>query len=420
MQKYLTKQSLHSTLINESPTTDLGLIITIPCRDEPHVAATFNSLKNCTLPACAVEVILLINDAENDTAIIKSQNKNTLDFAQDFAKKHNSPRLKFFAIHISDIPKKQSGVGTARKIAMDEAIRRFILVENSTGVITGLDADSLVQENYFTTVFDYFKKDEKCQAASIHYEHPLAGDDFPTENYAAILTYELHLRYYVHAKRAAGLPTAFQTVGSSMAVRANAYAAQGGMPRKKAGEDFYFIHKFTGLGGFREIRNTTVIPSPRISTRVPFGTGKAIGDILKGNPYLTHAPASFDDLHLFFLKVEDLYEKEFAEINENLPATIKAFLEVENFSVKLQEIKNNTNSKPAFIKRFFAWFDAFRAMKYVHYVRDNFYADMPVKEAVREWLVLQNIKTKEEAKAMTEREMLEYFRKEDGQQVPDA
>jgi len=81
LQKYLNKRSLHPILIQESPTADLGLVVTIPCRDEANVVATFDALKNCTLPTCATEIILLINDAENDTEIIKAQNQETLVFA---------------------------------------------------------------------------------------------------------------------------------------------------------------------------------------------------------------------------------------------------------------------------------------------------------------------------------------------------
>ena len=415
MQDYLRKSALHPTLIKSEPAADLELIITIPCRDEPDIEATFLSLKGCDLPDCSTEVILLINDSVVDTDEIRAQNQKTLEYAQAFADKHNKPRLKFFPLYFSDIPKKKSGVGCARKIAMDEGLRRFVALERPRGIMTGLDADSLVDKNYLTAVYDYFSKDEKCQAASIHYEHPLEGEDFPFENYAAILTYELHLRYYVHALRAAGLPTAFQTVGSSMAVRANAYAKQGGMPRKKAGEDFYFIHKFTGLGGFREITETTVIPSPRISTRVPFGTGKAIGDILEGKPYMTHAPASFVDLKVFLSQVETLYSEGYEVIKDDLPKAIFDYLESEDFSGKMKELKGNTNSKAAFIKRFFVWFDAFRAMKYVHFVRDNFYDDMSVENAVREWMIIQKLKSEDEIQKMSEKDFLLFFRDLDGQ-----
>ena len=81
------------------------------------------------------------------------------------------------------------------------------------------------------------------QAASIYYEHPVAGLAFSENLYEGIANYELHLRYYVWALRSIKFPYAFQTVGSSMLCRASSYVRYGGMNRRKAGEDFYFLQK---------------------------------------------------------------------------------------------------------------------------------------------------------------------------------
>ena len=75
-----------------------------------------------------------------------------------------------------------------------------------------------------------------------------------------IAAYELHLRYYTHGLRFSNLPYSFQTVGSAMAVRCSAYQKQGGMNKRKAGEDFYFIQKIIALGGYSELNSTTVFP----------------------------------------------------------------------------------------------------------------------------------------------------------------
>ena len=74
----------------------------------------------------------------------------------------------------------------------------------------------------------------------------------------------------------ANLPYSYHTIGSAFAVSASSYAKQGGMNRRKAGEDFYFISKLIKGEKFGEITKTKVIPSPRISDRVPFGTGRSI------------------------------------------------------------------------------------------------------------------------------------------------
>src|SRR5262249_26021974 len=162
-------------------------------------------------------------------------------------------------------------------IGMDEALRRFDAVERPGGVIVGFDADCRCERNYLTAIERHFERNSNSPGCSIYFEHPLNGPLEPAI-YEAIAEYELHLRYYVQALRFGGFPHAFHTIGSSMAVRAGVYRKQGGMNKRKAGEDFYFLHKIIPLGGFTNLVETRVIPSPRASDRVPFGTGKAVCD----------------------------------------------------------------------------------------------------------------------------------------------
>ena len=91
-----------------------------------------------------------------------------------------------------------------------------------------------------------------------------------------IQLYEDYLHYYKKALDYAGFPDSIYTIGSAFAVRADAYVKQGGMNRRQAGEDFYFLNKLTKLGKITEINDAYVYPSARVSDRVPFGTGAAM------------------------------------------------------------------------------------------------------------------------------------------------
>jgi hypothetical protein len=241
------------------------------------------SLKKCKRPTCDVEVIIIINHSETAPAQVKAKNQKTYEQAILWAHENNQPHLKFYPLLLDDLSRKHAGVGLARKIGMDEACYRFERIYNKKGIIACFDADSRCDVNYLQALESHFKQNPSAQACGIYFEHPLSGPDFPEEVYKAISQYELHLRYYVHAQRWAGIPHAWQTIGSSMAVRCDAYQQQGGMNRRQAGEDFYFLHKFIQLDHFGEITSTKVIPSPRPSHRVPFGTGRAVGDLLKSN-----------------------------------------------------------------------------------------------------------------------------------------
>ncbi len=389
MNQYLQTKTIFTKQIDNKPSLNLGLIVVIPAYDEPFLLLSLMSLKKSDLPICDIEVIVIINDSEKTDADIKKRNFETYHQAHAWALKNSKPRLKFHILYFPDLNSKHAGVGFARKIGMDEACWRFGKLKNRNGIITCFDADSKCEQNYFKAIEAHFKNNPKSPACSVNFEHPTHGADFEPETYDAIVDYELHLRYFVEAQRWSGFPFAYQTIGSSMAVRVHDYQKQGGMNRRQAGEDFYFLQKFIELGKFTECNATTVIPSPRPSHRVPFGTGKAVNDIVNSNgKYETYAPESFVDLKVFFEKVDELFKTEENEMNtflEDLPESVSTFLQSIHFEKKVIEIKSNTTNLKAFKNRFFRWFNAFQLMKFMHYSRDNYYKNISIQEASK-WL----------------------------------
>lgn len=415
MTHYLQNRTLFQPLIYNKPSLNLGISIVIPCYDEDFLLFSLMSIKKCDLPKSDVEVIVVINDSEVDSEKVKIKNEETYEQAIKWSKQNNSPRLKFHILYQQDLPKKHAGVGLARKIGMDEATWRFHKIRNRRGIIVCFDADSRCEKNYLQAIENHFLNNPRYHAASIYYEHPVQGIDFEDEIYEAIVLYELHLRYYVNAQKWAGFPFATQTIGSSMAVKYEAYQAQGGMNRRKAGEDFYFIHKFTSLGHYSEIKNTKVIPSPRVSHRVPFGTGKAVGDLCQKTEdgYLTYNPKGFEDLKSFLKQVKDLFTLEREEIvnfQVNLPDSVTQFLEQSDFVLKVLEIQSNTTNIRSFKNRFFKWFNAFMVMKYLHYARDNFYENIEVVDAANWFLTL---KKPSRIGTQSPKQILELFRQMD-------
>jgi hypothetical protein len=270
---------------------------------------------------------------------------------------------------------------------MDEAVRRFEMVKYPEGAIVCFDADSLCETNYFLALEKHFLENPKSPGCSIHFEHPLLGN-LNKEVYQAITGYELFLRYYTHAQKYCRLPYAYETIGSSMAVRSAAYQKQGGMNRRKAGEDFYFLHKIIALGNFTELKTTKVIPSPRQSDRVPFGTGRAVNKWLEEKTLTTYSPQTFMDLKTFTNQVDRLYNlrQNVGAFLATLPMSIRYFLLNNDFEATLKSIQQNSASPDTFIQHFYHWFDAFKVLKYVHYSRDEHYDNIAVLEA-SQWLL---------------------------------
>ncbi|MBM3836955.1 MAG: glycosyltransferase family 2 protein [Verrucomicrobia bacterium] len=368
------------------PHPELGLVVVIPCFNEPDLIGSLGSLWNCDRPAGAVEVIVVLNSPASCDAAVREQNERSFQKASDWIAQHPDPRLSFHLLHLPDLPPKHAGVGLARKIGMDEAARRFDQLGKPRGIIVGFDADCQCDANYLTAIERHFLDHPRCPGCSVYFEHPLEGS-LEAEVYDAIAAYELHLRFYNQALRYAGFPHAHHTLGSCMAVRANVYKSQGGMNRRQAGEDFYFLQKIIPLGAFADLTATRVIPSPRPSDRVPFGTGKAVLDALREGKRATYPLEAFLDLRTLFLAIPALCDGHAISNPDFLSAASKAmrsFLDKEDFVKSLQEIRQNTANEATFRSRFFRWFNAFRAMKFVHHARDYFYGEPKVgPEAVR-------------------------------------
>ena len=379
MNFYLNKYAVREALIKESINSLLGLVVVIPCSNEAQLIQSLLSLYNCDSPNCEVEVIIVINASENAENSVLDQNKTTFVEASNWIFNNQKEGLKFYLINENILPKKHAGVGLARKIGMDEAVRRFEQINNHDGVIVCFDADSQCKTDYFVEIERHFQEHTKTPACSIHFEHPIEGDEYPIQIYNGITQYELHLRYYKNGLAYAGLPYAFHTIGSSMAVRSSAYQKQNGMNKRKAGEDFYFLQKLIPLGGFTEIKTTKVIPSPRVSNRVPFGTGRAMQEWLLDDKeeIMTYNPKSFMDLKEFVEVVSQFYNLDRVII----PDSIQQFLKEIDFEANLKKIRDNSTSENHFIRLFFNWFNAFKVLKFMHFSRDNYCPDISIAEA---------------------------------------
>ncbi len=391
MNPYLHKYAKRLRLIRERPHPDLGLVVVIPSACEAHLDSALNALYSCELPDCAVEIIIVVNGAENTGPECSARNKKSLELCERWKQQHDRPEFKVFAIAELELPPRRAGVGLARKIGMDEAVRRFEDLNRHEGIIACFDADSTCAPNYLRALHWHFHEHPKTPGCSIRFAHPTFGTEYSPHHYLGISYYELHLRYYNQALRACGFPHAYHTVGSSMAVRSSAYQKQGGMNTRKAGEDFYFLHKIIALGHFTELNDTLIIPSARSSDRVPFGTGRSIGDFIKKgqSSFFTYNLQAFKYLHLFFKQLPEFYILEEAKLEKLggvLPYILLDFLSAYFFEERIAEIKANSRGFHSFEKRFYRWFNAFMVLKFVHFVRDNAHPNTRVELAALDFL----------------------------------
>ncbi len=373
--KYLQKQN-RETLIGVIPRNDVGIIVVIPCFRETEILKTLESINYCNLPSQKVEVIVLINHSELVPEEIKVFNLKTKIELENWTSTIDNTKLQFFITGPIELQKKWAGAGLARKSGMDEAVRRFNLLKKPTGIIVSLDADTLVAKNYLVEIENHFKKNQKNVGATISFEHQKNG--LNKKQLQGIQLYEKYLDYYKNALDFTGYPHSMFTIGSAFAVTADAYVKRGGMNRRQAGEDFYFLQNLVQQGVIGEISTTKVYPSARLSDRVPFGTGPILQKWMNGKEDLTETYnlQAFIDLKELFDVKERFFktdETEFNKIIADLPKTVRHFLTHDNFWSELDDLNKNCSTLKTFKNRFFQKFNAFKILKYLNFVHEHFY-----------------------------------------------
>jgi hypothetical protein len=167
-----------------------------------------------------------------------------------------------------ELPHRQ-GVGLARKIAADVTLALWTAGSVQSPWIHCTDADVELPVDYFAPAAEV-----GGGAALVYpFRHK---EDADGRRRRDALEYEISLRYYVAGLRFAGSPYAFHTIGSTLAVHTIAYSQVRGFPKRLAAEDFYLLNKLAKVGRVRSLSGEPIRLSARISTRTPFGTGRAL------------------------------------------------------------------------------------------------------------------------------------------------
>jgi hypothetical protein len=159
-----------------------------------------------------------------------------------------------------------------------------------------------------------------------------------------------------------------------MACEAEAYIRMGGMNTREAAEDFYFLQQLAKTAGVAKISGTVVYPSPRISNRVPFGTGASVARLMANH---AQGAVLFYRRECFQLLKEWL---DFISGNLNLEgaavlAKVKSisedlavFLERIGFVDNWEKLQRNFHSPSLLRNGFHQWFDGLKTLKLIHHL----------------------------------------------------
>lgn len=377
---YFLRYKNNPKIFNDIPNEKLKAVVVIPCYNDNFVFNTLESLNNAMASDSEVEVIIIVNSGENTPVEIIEKNRVVFNELKESVKS-NKYKFRLLPAIFENIPHKSAGVGNARKLGMDEAVRRFSEINNPKGIIISLDADSLVDSEYFTEIFRTFENNSNCGGMIFQYQHDFNTKIYSFEIIEACKLYEIYLRYFRLAVRLTGFPNYFHTIGSCFAVYADSYVKTGGMSRRQGGEDFYFLHKLAQMTRIGQINKPIVFPSPRISERVPFGTGPTVKNIITNKKYEVYNFELFDILQKFYGSFQEI-SAENGYLQENIPNEILNFIGLDELRKIIVECNENSQSRQSFIKRLHSKFDAFFIIKFLNSFKENSnYPPMDVIEA---------------------------------------
>ncbi len=402
-QKYLSKQNLTKWNIELSEEKYYNNIIIVPAIDETkNIPKLLNSLLlNSEKYLTDTLILVVVNNIKGEKKYIIDENEKLINYLREIQRIENFP-LNIGLIDTSskgkELPTKEGGVGLARKIGMDLALNYLNYRSDKKKIIISLDADCTVTNNYLEEIITNFN-DKNFHAAVVNFEHTLPESNFEK---AAIINYEIFIRYYVLGLKYAKSAFAYYSVGSTIICDAESYVKVGGMNNRKAGEDFYFLEKLAKLNKINKIDSATVFPLARVSSRVPFGTGQRVQRFINQtkNEYLLYAPITFEILKQW-LEIYNNEEKsqtfskswtfEKLQKAKEINPLLYEFLIRQNFEEDWLKILSNSKTTKQIGKQKLMWMDGFRTLKLLHYLRDNKYKMINTFEAVNQLLKMYNV-----------------------------
>ena len=415
---YLNKRASGTWQIENESQKYFQYIIVVPAiAERDALPKLIKSLeKNDKLELHNTLLLIVVNNSLSSSDEVKNDNQKTLAYLKKIKSRVN---ISFVDAASSgkEMDDKNGGVGLARKIGMDLALTKFDYLSINKNIMICTDADCIVDSDYISEISQEFNRNN-FEAAVVNFAHDISGRDEETK---AIICYEIFLRYYVLGLSFAKSDYAFHTIGSTMLCTPDAYVKVEGMNKRKAAEDFYFLEKLAKIYPIGEIKSTFVHPSKRGSWRVPFGTGRSVDRYLSNSrdEYLLYDPKSFvilkTWLEVFFDNLVP-NPSSLIKISNNISPALSDFLSKQDFGNFINKVLLKNNNPNEIEKQKHFWFDAFRTLKLIHYLRDATYPNINMFDALDELLKIMKIENSIKRKSeihdlKTQKEYLNLLRK---------
>lgn len=365
-EKYFRKKAvLEPWKFHPIPTLNkFKFIVVIPSFNEGNlILSTIESIsKQKFIETKKILVVVVINNSELDKRNIIDNNLLTKNSILNINYQFEISIIEAF--DENPLPQKIAGVGFARKLGFDLSLP----FADSNTIFVALDADTLISTNYFEILDKHFNTDGfDCIIPGI--KHQIAENEKEED---AIRQYEKFLFSTANELKKVGSPYGFVTMGSAMAFTKSCYIKAGGMPRKKATEDFYFLQEIVKTSSVKTIPEKLVFPSSRISDRVYLGTGFRMLEASKGKNLsnLFYSQSSFNILKDWLKIGQNGFGNSITEIlNEanKINFDLPIFLEKNNIQKIWEGLQKSSKNENQFRHQFHCWFDGLKTHRLLKY-----------------------------------------------------
>lgn len=311
-------------------------------------------------------LILVVNTPDSAPPEARDRTHILLDA---FVTRNNAHLLCIDCVS-TPLPRRQ-GVGLARKIGCDHALRLFVSGQVQSPWIYTTDADAHLPSNYFSHPLE---TSTLSGGACVFAHRHLA--DSETLQIAADL-YDIHMAYYLAGLGYAGSRYAFPTLGSTIAVHARTYAQVRGFPRRNAAEDFYLLNKIAKIAPVTFHPDVTLDLKARLSERVPFGTGPALKKILQNDGvYESYNFEAFRSLRTTLAALENFARDGRLVLGEP-ERSILTLLGWDEREARFRDAYQPEPRKRVVLD----WFDGLKTLRYMHAAAE-IHPDQPLLETV--------------------------------------
>jgi len=403
--KYLAQYSLQLGSVPPLPQRWQHVMV-VPCYDEaPNFIHTWQNIYRHT----DLLILLVLNRPEGSESTANEPVRQALSTYSTTVLEHGyslsqlSDVCSVLCVDLERLegptPTKE-GVGRARRIGCDLALKlQQTQVIHSQWIYSG-DADAIWPAAMFNTQWP-----NEASAVTVPFRHRFDDANPPPSSgelsiAQATQIYELKIHHYVLHLQAMNSPYGFHALGSSCLFKGCAYAAVRGMPLRCAAEDFYILNKLAKIGPVHTAQGAGITITPRLSTRVPFGTGPAVEKLLSSKA-IQHEPLFYDarcfDIlgrlsHLFELWTAspqpNTYEHLTTEFGSMLAEDLHTLLSRWGYQKVLTHIYQAGATSIQRKRHTITWLDGFKTLKIIHLLRDRHFPNVSCMESLadpRQW-----------------------------------